>query len=325
MYLTNGFASFTIISKEGCLMRKLVGCIITLLLMTAALAACTSSSPGRIESSVQNSGPEESTQAAETMEVPDTTRTLDTTEEITVPTGNSDPAEAEQESAKTTGVAKPTQTENSKSTEPTHPVTTKPTEPPHTHSYTSSKVASTCTNKGYTLHKCSCGKSYTDNETAALGHSWGDWTVVTQPTTQQEGKQTRTCSRCGATESQSIPKVEAPALEWSDLDLNKAMAVGNQYAASRYGCVPDTSLNINTPNVGYNFPNSLSRGEIISYVPSLAGSYQEAIEFEIKGNVDLFVQDFIYSGYTEDDVRGAKINCWCVIQNNQLWFYVFYK
>ena len=103
------------------------------------------------------------------------------------------------------------------------------------------------------------------------------------------------------------------------------MAVGNQYAASRYGCVPDTSLNINTPNVGYNFPNSLSRGEIISYVPSLAGSYQEAIEFEIKGNVDLFVQDFIYSGYTEDDVRGAKINCWCVIQNNQLWFYVFYK
>ena len=76
-------------------MRKLVGCIITLLLMTAALAACTSSSPGRIESSVQNSGPEESTQAAETMEVPDTTRTLDTTEEITVPTGNSDPAEAE--------------------------------------------------------------------------------------------------------------------------------------------------------------------------------------------------------------------------------------
>ena len=207
----------------------------------------------------------------------------------------------------------------------TQPPATKPTEPPHTHSYTSTKVAATCTSKGYTLHKCSCGSSYTSDETAALGHSWGNWTVVTQPTTQQEGKQTRTCSRCGATESQSIPKVEAPALEWSDLDLNKAMAVGNQYAASRYGCVPDTSLNINTPNVGYNFPNSLSRGEIISYVPSLAGSYQEAIEFEIKGNVDLFVQDFIYSGYTEDDVRGAKINCWCVIQNNQLWFYVFYK
>lgn len=28
-----------------------------------------------------------------------------------------------------------------------------------------------------------------------------------------EKQQTRTCSRCGAAESQSIPKVEAPALE----------------------------------------------------------------------------------------------------------------
>ena len=297
-------------------MKKIISLILALVLMTGMLAACAPSSPDGTEAAVQTSEPEASTQGTEA------TEPTDGTEETTEPVDASDPTEPEQE---TTEGTEPTQAETTKPTEPPQPPTTKPTQPSHTHSYTSTKVAATCTKGGYTLHKCSCGKSYTDSETAALGHSWGDWTVVTQPTTQQEGKQTRTCSRCGATESQSIPKVEAPALEWSDLDLNKAMAVGNQYAASRYGCVPDTSLNINTPNVGYNFPNSLSRGEIISYVPSLAGSYQEAIEFEIKGNVDLFVQDFIYSGYTEDDVRGAKINCWCVIQNNQLWFYVFYK
>ena len=297
-------------------MKKIISLILALVLMTGMLAACAPSSPDGTEAAVQTSEPEASTQGTEA------TEPTDGTEETTEPVDASDPTEPEQE---TTEGTEPTQAETTKPTEPPQPPTTKPTQPSHTHSYTSTKVAATCTKGGYTLHKCNCGKSYTDSETAALGHSWGDWTVVTQPTTQQEGKQTRTCSRCGATESQSIPKVEAPALEWSDLDLNKAMAVGNQYAASRYGCVPDTSLNINTPNVGYNFPNSLSRGEIISYVPSLAGSYQEAIEFEIKGNVDLFVQDFIYSGYTEDDVRGAKINCWCVIQNNQLWFYVFYK
>ena len=297
-------------------MKKIISLILALVLMTGMLAACAPSSPDGTEAAVQTSEPEASTQGTEA------TEPTDGTEETTEPVDASDPTEPEQE---TTEGTEPTQAETTKPTEPPQPPTTKPTQPSHTHSYTSTKVAATCTKGGYTLHKCSCGKSYTDSETAALGHSWGSWTVVTQPTTQQEGKQTRTCSRCGATESQSIPKVEAPALEWSDLDLNKAMAVGNQYAASRYGCVPDTSLNINTPNVGYNFPNSLSRGEIISYVPSLAGSYQEAIEFEIKGNVDLFVQDFIYSGYTEDDVRGAKINCWCVIQNNQLWFYVFYK
>ena len=292
-------------------MKKLISLILALVLMTGMLAACAPSSPDGTEAAVQTSEPEASTQGTEA------TEPTDGTEETTEPVDASEPTDPEQETTEGTEATEP---ETNKPTQPT-----KPTQPSHTHSYTSTKVAATCTNKGYTLHKCSCGHSYTTDETAALGHSWGDWTVVTQPTTQQEGKQTRTCSRCGATESQSIPKVEAPALEWSDLDLNKAMAVGNQYAASRYGCVPDTSLNINTPNVGYNFPNSLSRGEIISYVPSLAGSYQEAIEFEIKGNVDLFVQDFIYSGYTEDDVRGAKINCWCVIQNNQLWFYVFYK
>ena len=299
-------------------MKKIISLILALVLMTGMLAACAPSNMDGTEANLQTAPPEMSTQDTEA------TEPTDGTEETTEPVDTGDPTEQE-----TTEGTEPTQAETTKPTEkptePTQPSTTKPTEPAHTHSYTSTKVAATCTSKGYTLHKCSCGSSYTSDETAALGHSWGNWTVVTQPTTQQEGKQTRTCSRCGATDSQSIPKVEAPALEWSDLDLNKAMAVGNQYAASRYGCVPDTSLNINTPNVGYNFPNSLSRGEIISYVPSLAGSYQEAIEFEIKGNVDLFVQDFIYSGYTEDDVRGAKINCWCVIQNNQLWFYVFYK
>ena len=102
------------------------------------------------------------------------------------------------------------------------------------------------------------------------------------------------------------------------------MAVGNQYAVSKYGCVLDTSLNINTDFVGYNFPNSLSRSEIMSYVPDIASSYQEAIEFEIKGNVDLFVQSVISSGRGEN-VEGWYINCWCVIEDNQLMFYVFYQ
>lgn len=294
-------------------MKKIISLILALVLMTGMLAACAPSSPDGTEAAVQTSAPEASTQGTEA------TEPADGTEETTEPVDASDPTELEQEATEGT---EPTQAETTKPTEPPQPPTTKPTQPSHTHSYTSTKVAATCTKGGYTLHKCSCGKSYTDNETAALGHSWGGWTVVTQPTTQQEGKQTRTCGRCGATDSQSIPKVEAPALEWSDLDLNRAMAVGNQYAASKYGCSIDTSLNVNTPYVGYNFPNSLSRGEIISYVPSLAGSYQEAIEFEMKGNVDLFVQDAINGGA---DYTKATINCWCVVQNNQLWFYVFYQ
>ena len=41
----------------------------------------------------------------------------------------------------------------------------------HTHSYTSSVVNPTCTEKGYTKHTCACGHSYTDAYVDAIGHS----------------------------------------------------------------------------------------------------------------------------------------------------------
>ena len=291
-------------------MKKIIRLMLALVLMAAMLAACAPSSPDGTEANLQTSEPEASTQGTEA------TEPTDGTEETTEPVDASDPTEPEQETTEGTEATEP---ETNKPTQPA-----KPTQPSHTHSYTSTKVAATCNKGGYTLHKCSCGKSYTDSETAALGHSWGDWTVVTQPTTQQEGKQTRTCSRCGATESQSIPKVEAPALEWSDLDLNRAMAVGNQYAASKYGCIPDTSLNVNTPYVGYDFPISYSRREIMSYVPDFGSTYQEALEFAVRDNVDSWVKSFIGSG-RGDNVEGAFINCWYEIKNNLLWIYVFYQ
>ena len=298
-------------------MRKLVSYFIALMIVAGMLAACAPSNSDGTEANLQTAPPEASTQDTEV------TEPTDSTEETTEPVDTGDPTEQEQEATEGT---EPTQAETTKPTEkptePTQPSTTKPTEPPHTHSYTSTKVAATCTNKGYTLHKCSCGSSYTSDETAALGHSWGSWTVVTQPTTQQEGKQTRTCSRCGATESQSIPKVEAPALEWSDLDLNKAAAVGNQYAASKYGCTPDTSLNVNTPYVGYNFPISYGRSEIMSYVPDFGSTYQEAVENCVRRNVELFID---FSIRMNSDYTKAHINCWCVIQDNLLWIYVFYQ
>ena len=285
-------------------MKKIISLILALVLMTGMLAACAPSNTDGTEANLQTAPPEMSTQETEA------TEPTDGTEETTEPVDASNPTEPEQETTEGTEVTEP------ETNKPTQPPTT---EPPHTHSYTSTKVAATCTNKGYTLHKCSCGSSYTSDETAALGHSWGNWTVVTQPTTQQEGKQTRTCSRCGATESQSIPKVEAPALEWSDLDLNRAMAVGNQYAASKYGCIPDTSLDINDPYIGYNHPIPLSKGEIVSYVPSLATTYQGAIEFAMKQNVDLFAASKKQTG-----IANWNIKCWCVVENNQLWLYVLY-
>ena len=42
----------------------------------------------------------------------------------------------------------------------------------HEHSYDAVVTAPTCTEGGYTTYTCSCGDSYTADETAPLGHSW---------------------------------------------------------------------------------------------------------------------------------------------------------
>ena len=87
------------------------------------------------------------------------------------------------------------------------PSTTPVNSPEHSHTYMSTTVAPTCTAQGYTTFTCSCGSSYKDNHTQATGHSWGTWTTTKEATTSAAGEQVRTCSNCGATETQSIPKL----------------------------------------------------------------------------------------------------------------------
>ena len=75
----------------------------------------------------------------------------------------------------------------------------------HEHSYKDVVTAPTCTAKGYTTHTCSCGHSYVDTYTDALGHVW-DGGKVTKPATATEaGIKTFTCTRCSATKTETIP------------------------------------------------------------------------------------------------------------------------
>mgnify|MGYP002510615359 CR=1 FL=1 len=80
----------------------------------------------------------------------------------------------------------------------------------HQHSYIAVVTEPTCIKKGYTTYTCSCGDSYIDDETAALGHSYGQWTYngdaeYVSSINYKNGTQTRTCSVCGEEET-----VEAP-------------------------------------------------------------------------------------------------------------------
>ena len=77
----------------------------------------------------------------------------------------------------------------------------------HTHSYKDVVTAPTCTAKGYTTHTCSCGDSYVDTYTDALGHAWDNGTVTKEPTATETGIRTFTCTRCGETKTETIPKL----------------------------------------------------------------------------------------------------------------------
>ena len=64
------------------------------------------------------------------------------------------------------------------------------------HSYKTTTTDATCTNDGYATYKCStCGDTYVDNRTNALGHSYKD--NVVKPTCTANGYTKHTCSRCG--------------------------------------------------------------------------------------------------------------------------------
>lgn len=115
---------------------------------------------------------------------------------------------------------------------------TEPAKPAHTHSYTASVVAPTCTSGGYTVHTCSCGNSYTDSETPATGHSWGGWYTLVEATTASGGTEQRACSVCGATEERATDPL--PVTEYyltqADIDevLSRVIAMGQGYGLTYY-------------------------------------------------------------------------------------------
>ena len=78
----------------------------------------------------------------------------------------------------------------------------------HKHEYTDEVVAPTCTEKGYTKHTCECGETYNDSDVDALGHKFGEWSVVEEATEKKAGKKERTCSVCNEKEEEVIPMLE---------------------------------------------------------------------------------------------------------------------
>ena len=176
----------------------------------------------------------------------------------------------------------------------TKPTVTKPaeTKPAHTHSYKSTVTAPTCTAKGYTTYQCSCGDSYKDSYTEALGHSYGDWVTTREATTEEEGLQTRTCSRCGGTETRSIEKLPQPTEAGvTEADIPTLEAYARSYAES-LGFIVDISMH--KGNSGYYPPGYMRNTSI------------EAAKADLREGVESLIDQLIALDGT---IEGCRYNC----------------
>lgn len=107
------------------------------------------------------------------------------------------------------------------------------------HDYKVTVIAPTCTEKGYTLHTCSrCNDSYKDSYVDALGHTWDEGKITTEPTAKTEGVKTFTCTRCGETKTETIPLIhdgpcdggiDCPSRRFYDLDTTQWYHEGTDF------------------------------------------------------------------------------------------------
>ena len=109
------------------------------------------------------------------------------------------------------------------------------------HSYSSTAVASTCTTKGYTLHKCAiCAKEYKDNELSYFANHNYKVTKTVAATCTKDGSKTEKCSVCGKVQTTVLPKtghnyvntVIAPTCSSDGYTIHKCSLCGSEYKDS---------------------------------------------------------------------------------------------
>ena len=247
-------------------MKKLTA-IILVLAMLATLAACQGDAvTAATDDSVVTESSNEQMQASEV--TPTTTEgdepsTAGQTD-VQTPTTTEDNKPAEEAS---TTATEPTTVHTEQTTEPTQPTAPPVTEPPHQHSYSTTVIAPTCSDKGFTKHACACGNSYNDNYTATLGHHYIDEVIA--PTSSAQGYTKHTCDRCRYSYNDTYTDPVKVVY-----DINAAMEAGNAYALS----IGFHSVNYDlTPaNAGY-YPYSTIEGYILADVGGQSWLEQEMI------------------------------------------------
>ncbi len=149
----------------------------------------------------------------------------------------------------------------------------------HIHSYTDTVIPPTCTEEGYTLHKCACGDEYKDNFVAA-GHKWDKGTVITAATATTEGRMKYTCTVCGSYRFETIPATgeQQPTVHFVDVEKGAFYESAVNWAV---GHTPQITKG--TDATHFSPYADCTRGQAVTFL------YRAAGEPEVTGIVNKFV------------------------------------
>ena len=109
--------------------------------------------------------------------------------------------------------------------DPAYIVATREANPTLTHNPVKLEgTPATCTEPGLSdgSYCADCGKVLApQEEIAPLGHDWGEWKATKEATEEAAGEETRTCSRCGESETREIAKLDCPSEKFEDVDQSR--------------------------------------------------------------------------------------------------------
>ena len=170
----------------------------------------------------------------------------------------------------------------------------------HEHSYTAVVTDPTCTAKGYTTHTCSCGDSYVDTYTDALGHAWDGGTVTKQPTATETGIKTYTCTRCSAAKTETIPAGSCPSAGFTDVpgEGNWAHA-GIDYCVAS-GLMSGVGGNLFAPKM------TTTRAQIVQILHNLEGEPEVSGTTPFTDLTQDWYQDAVLWAYQTGVVAGTS-------------------
>ena len=97
----------------------------------------------------------------------------------------------------------------------------------HVHSFVDTLVPATCTQQGYTLHRCACGYEYKDRFVPVGAHSF-EILEQTEPTCTDAGSQSLHCTLCDTTEIRPVPPKGHTWGKWNLLTVPTCLEPGSK-------------------------------------------------------------------------------------------------